>query len=110
MMILLASVFPLPDSPEMTMHVSFPLRFIVLYAASPMAKMCGGRSKISRPNNGPVTHHSLLYLAPPLLLFTFVLAHVVRAVDVERSVRVHRDAHLADVRVKLAAIEPAIGQ
>jgi hypothetical protein len=37
---------PAPDSPLMTMHVSFPVRFIVRCAASASAKMCGGRSYI----------------------------------------------------------------
>ncbi len=49
MMILEASVFPLPDSPEMTMQESLRFLFMVLYAASAMAKICGGRSYISRP-------------------------------------------------------------
>jgi hypothetical protein len=44
-----ASVFPLPDSPLMTMQVSLPCCFITLWAESAMANMWGGFSKISRP-------------------------------------------------------------
>ena len=46
MMIFEVSVLPAPDSPEMTMHESVPFRFIVRYAASASAKMCGDRSYI----------------------------------------------------------------
>ena len=74
MMILLASVLPAPDSPankefliqlseasddkddddddvlpDITMQVSLPFLLIDLYAASAMAKICGGLSNISRP-------------------------------------------------------------
>lgn len=40
-------------------------------------------------------------------LAALVVSHLVRAVDVERPVWVDRDAHLADVRVHAACIEPA---
>lgn len=46
MIILDVSVFPAPLSPEITMHVSVPFRFIVRCAASASAKMCGARSYI----------------------------------------------------------------
>lgn len=47
--ILDASVLPLPDSPLITIQLSLTCRFITLYAASAIANICGGRSKISRP-------------------------------------------------------------
>ena len=37
--------------PDITIQVSFPFRRIDLYAASAMAKMCGGLSKISLPGS-----------------------------------------------------------
>lgn len=49
MMTLLASVLPLPLSPDITMQVSRPCCFISLCAASAMAYTCGGFSNISRP-------------------------------------------------------------
>lgn len=42
------SVFPAPDSPEITIHWSWRYRFICAYALSPIAKMCGGSSPIFR--------------------------------------------------------------
>jgi hypothetical protein len=40
---------PLPDSPLMTIHVSRPCCFISLWAASAIAKTCGGFSNNSLP-------------------------------------------------------------
>ena len=48
-MILDASVLPEPDSPDITMQLSFPCRFIILKADSAMANICGGLSNISLP-------------------------------------------------------------
>lgn len=47
--ILEASVFPAPDSPEIIIQVSRFRCFIVLYAASATANKCGEFSNNSRP-------------------------------------------------------------
>lgn len=49
MIILEASVFPAPDSPEIMIHVSRFRCFIVRYAASAIANKCGEFSNSSRP-------------------------------------------------------------
>lgn len=53
MIILEASVFPAPDSPEIIMQVSRLRCFIVRYAASAMANKCGEFSNNSRPGEEP---------------------------------------------------------
>jgi len=74
-----------------------------------MAKICGGRSKISRPVVIQIQDDwqsvSPKIKCPPHRLLTLVLVDIIRSVDVERSVGINCYAHFADVRVKLASVE-----
>ncbi len=103
MIILDASVFPDPDSPEITMQVSRPALFIVLYAASAMAKMCGGLSKISLPCKGTIHLHQCPVIANPTYL---ILIDIGLVVQFHFFIGVNADAHLANVGVDESILEP----
>jgi hypothetical protein len=116
-MIFDASVFPLPDSPLMTMQVSLPCCFITLWAESAMANIWGGFSKISRPGIQKkqtfklnTTKKSFSYFYSDIFRFferTFVFVDRLIVVNVDGAVWVDRDAHFANVSVDCSTRESA---